>query len=186
MLKTHRREKLLNAIIFFAANTHKCGKTKLYKLLYLLDFSHFSETGRSVTGLEYYAWEKGPVPVRLNEELDEPSDDLFDAIQIEPEQVYHHQRLNVVPKRGFDPSHFSKRELRLLEQVSAAHRHSTADEMVKVTHVKNGAWAKVWRDGEGQNAHISYALALDGVQDRERLDKAAQEYDETRKRVGSL
>ena len=41
----HHREKLLNAIVYFANHTKSCGKTKLYKLLYYLDFTHFKETG---------------------------------------------------------------------------------------------------------------------------------------------
>src|SRR3990172_2038157 len=41
MLLSHEREKLINAIIFFADNTRFLGKTKLCKLLYFLDFGHF-------------------------------------------------------------------------------------------------------------------------------------------------
>ena len=59
MLIDHHREKLINAIIFFLQNTKYCGKTKLFKLLYLLDFMHFRATGRSVTGMKYYAWGHG-------------------------------------------------------------------------------------------------------------------------------
>lgn len=65
MIKTHEREKLINAIVFFAANTEHCGKIKLLKLLYLLDFEHFRQTGYSVTGMEYHAWKMGPVPTDL-------------------------------------------------------------------------------------------------------------------------
>ena len=32
MIKTHEREKLINAIVFFAANTEHCGKIKLLYL----------------------------------------------------------------------------------------------------------------------------------------------------------
>lgn len=39
MLITHEREKLINAILFFAEHTAHFGKTKLFKLLYLLDLS---------------------------------------------------------------------------------------------------------------------------------------------------
>lgn len=186
MLNTHRREKLLNAIVFFAANTRNCGKTKLFKLLYLLDFEHFKVTGRSVTGLDYYAWEKGPVPIKLDGELDEPSGDLFEAVRIEPEQVVNFQRLNVVPQRAFDPAYFSKRELRLLEGIAAAYSQANAGDMVGVTHAENGAWDKVWRDGEGKNQLIRYELALDGVADRARIEQAALEYSETIKRVGAV
>ena len=185
MLKTHHRDKLLNAIVFFAANTQNCGKTKLFKLLYLLDFEHFKTTGRSVTGLDYYAWEKGPVPIRLDGELDEPSGDLFEAIRIELEQVVNFQRLNIVPQREFDSAHFSKRELRLLEEIVVEYRLANAADMVEVTHAENGAWDKVWRGGEGQNQRIAYELALEGVADRARVEEAAHEYTETLKRVGA-
>ncbi len=32
MIKTHEREKLINAIVFFAKNTRHCGKTRLLYL----------------------------------------------------------------------------------------------------------------------------------------------------------
>lgn len=185
MLKTHRRGKLLNAVVYFAANTLNRGKTKLFKLLYLLDFEHFKATGRSVTGLDYYAWTMGPVPVELNGELDEPCGDLFQVIRIEPEQVIDHQRLKIVPQKEFDPSHFSRRELRLLAGIAEAYRHADTGEMVEATHAENGAWDKVWRDGVGQNQKIDYSLALDGVADRERIEQVAREYDETLRRIGT-
>jgi len=62
MIITHQRDKLINAIIYLSSNTNYCGKTKLMKLLYFRDFKHFRQTGKSVTGLDYYAWEMGPVP----------------------------------------------------------------------------------------------------------------------------
>lgn len=185
MVKTHHREKLLNALVYFAAHTRGCGKTKLFKLLFLLDFEHFKATGRSVTGLDYYAWERGPVPVQLNGELDEPSGDLFQAIRIEPEQIGNYQRLTVVPQRSFDPSHFSNRELHLLESIAAAYSHANATDMVEVTHAENGAWDKVWQDGDGQNQLIRYELALEGLPDRERIEQAAHDYAQTLKRVGA-
>lgn len=73
MLINHNREKLLNAIIYFLKNTKYCGLTKLCKLLYYLDFMHFRETGRAVTGLDYFAWDFGPVPQTLYFELKSPS-----------------------------------------------------------------------------------------------------------------
>ena len=48
MLVSHERGKMINAIIYFADHTRHLGKIELFKLLYLLDFEHFSQTGRSV------------------------------------------------------------------------------------------------------------------------------------------
>jgi uncharacterized phage-associated protein len=84
---THEREKLIQAINFFARNTRKCGKTKLFKLLYFLDFEHFKLTGRSVTGLSYNAWKMGPVPVALFNEIEQPGDDLAKVVQFREIQL---------------------------------------------------------------------------------------------------
>ena len=65
---------------------------KLFKLLYLLDFEHFRQTGRSVTGLEYRALKMGPVPSELFQQWDALDDDLVGAIRIVPEQVIDYWR----------------------------------------------------------------------------------------------
>ncbi len=52
--------RLYNACIYFLKNTKYCYKTKLFKLLYELDFKHFELTGSSVTGQKYVAWQFGP------------------------------------------------------------------------------------------------------------------------------
>lgn len=61
MLTNHERQKLVEAVLYFATNVKKLGKVKLFKLLYFLDFEHFRDTGRSVTGMDYVAWKMGPV-----------------------------------------------------------------------------------------------------------------------------
>jgi len=122
MLISRDREKLVNAIVFFAGNTRYCGKTKLFKLLYLLDFHHFRETGRSVTGLEYRAWKHGPVP--------------------------------------FDDSHFTKRELRLMQELAERHRDDMTPLLIGLTHEERGPWDKIWDGGRGNEARIPYALAV--------------------------
>lgn len=161
MIVTHEREKLINAILFFAHKTRYLGKIKLFKLLYLLDFEHFRQTGRSVTGLEYRAWKFGPVPVEVMQEWDELEPDLAAAIAIKPEQVIDYQRETVVPRLPFDDSHFTKRELRIMDELALRWRETHSPRMIDVTHAENGAWSKVWRDGFGMDAIIPYPLGLD-------------------------
>lgn len=185
MIVTHHRDKLIQAIIFFAKHTKHCGKTKLFKLLYLLDFEHFKQTGHSVTGLNYYAWEKGPVPVALEDEWDEFKPDLASAIRIKPESLFSYSRQTVVPQREFDDSYFSKRELDLMRQIAEKYRGHFANDMVDVTHAENGAWDKVWAGGEGHNQPIDYKLSLEGSPVKDQIEKAAEEYNELVARVGA-
>ena len=116
MLISRDREKLINAVVYFASNTRHCGKVKLFKLLYLLDFAHFRETGRSVTGLDYLAWKMGPVPFALMQEWDELESDMAKAVSIVPEKVIDFIRERVVPNIAFDDSLFTRRELRLMKE----------------------------------------------------------------------
>lgn len=161
MLVTHEREKLINAILYFAHNTRYLGKIKLFKLLFLLDFEQFRQTGRSVTGLEYRAWKFGPVPVEVLQEWDDPEADLAAAISIRPEKVIDFVRETIVPLVPFDDSHFTKRALRTMEELAARYRDTYSPTLIDVTHAENGAWAKIWQDGRGMNEAIPYALALD-------------------------
>lgn len=185
MINTHHREKLIQAIVYFAQNTQHCGKTKLFKLLYLLDFEHFRQTGRSVTGLSYFAWKMGPVPVAIDEEWNEFEPDLASAIRIKPEPQFDHTRQTVVPIVKFDDSHFSKRELRLMEQIANSHKTQWAKDMVDVTHAENGAWESVWDGGRGFNQRIDYALALNDDPNRAHIEQSSKEYQSLLGSVGS-
>jgi uncharacterized phage-associated protein len=176
MLKTYQREKLINAAVFFAENTRHCGKIKLIKLLYLLDFEHFRQTGRSVTGLEYRAWKLGPVPAAFYEEWDALEPDFAQAIDILPIKVIDHTREQVVPKRPFDDSHFSRRELALMAGLVDRFRDDYSKPMVNVTHIERGPWAKIWDDGRGAHERIPYSLAIaDNDPDREAILESATE-----------
>jgi len=171
MLITHEREKLLNAIIFFANNTSYLGKTKLWKLLYFLDFEHFKETGRSVTGMEYNAWPMGPVPVALHNEVDAPKPDMAAKIQFGKKEVNgNNQMLTVTPLAEFDPSHFSKRELRLMERLASDFAKTKADDMIEATHLENQPWHKIYNELGLKQQSIPFELALRAQEEGELRD----------------
>lgn len=177
MLVSRSRDKLLNAILYFAEHTRGLGKIKLFKLLYLLDFEHFRQTGRPVTGMEYRAGKMGPVLAELVQVWDDLDADLAEAIEIRPEKVYDYVRENVIPKRRFDDAHFTPRELRILYELAERYAEDLSEKLIDVTHDENGAWARVWQDGAGSDQVINYRLALsEGDPNREAILQAATEY----------
>lgn len=172
------RNRLINAVVFFAENVRYCGKIKLFKLLYLLDFEHFRQTGKSVTGVEYQAWKFGPVPIELMEEWDDMSDDIAHVVHIEPELVIDYVRDAVKVNEGvkFDADDFTPRQLRIMEELAAKYRETYSPTLIDVTHEQNGAWDKVWQGGHGAHHVIPYELAVgDGVPEREELLAVAAE-----------
>lgn len=178
MIVSHHREKLVNSIVFFAANTKYCGKIKLIKLLYLLDFSHFRLTGLSVTGLDYHAWKLGPVPIDVYQEWDAPGSDLAAAIEIVPEKVIDYFRELVVPRKAFEPGMFTKRELSLMQDLASRFREEMTRPLINFTHVELGPWDKIWDSGRGQNERIPYNLAIpDDDSNRSAILEAARNYE---------
>lgn len=184
VLKDHSREKLLNAVAYFVQNTKPCGKTKLYKLLYFFDFQHYTETGRSVTGLEYYAWPKGPVPRALHEEIALPAQDFAAQFTVENLVLRNgNEMLKLTPTKPFDPSHFSKREVRILEALAKEFRTSTADQMIEATHVENLPWHQVYEKEGRRQELIPYELAL-RKGDRDLAVGAIREHEEFNENYG--
>ena len=178
MLISRNRQKLIQASVYFASNTQGCGKVKLFKLLYLLDFAHFRETGQSVTGLDYVAWKLGPVPVELAQEWDQLDPDMAAAIEIMPEKVIDHVRELVVPKTQFDDSLFTRRELSLMQRIVEQHAKDLSKPMVNVTHEERGPWATIWDNGRGLNDRIPYTLGVaDSTPNRDAVLEAAREYE---------
>jgi Protein of unknown function (DUF4065) len=141
MIVSHNLEKLINTVNYLAQQTKYCGKIKLIKLLYLLDFEHFRQTGRSVTGLDYHAWRMGPVPVDFYQEWDDLAPDLVDAITIVPKQVIDYVREEVTPRKSFDDRHFSKRELRIMENLAVRFRDDYSRPASTAAHMPATTWA---------------------------------------------
>jgi uncharacterized phage-associated protein len=139
------RQKLINAVIFFASNTKFCGKIKLFKLLYLMDFEHFSQTGKSVTGFEYQAWKFGPVPTDLMEEWEEFGQDLAQAVHIQSEKVIDYERQSVMVNDGviFNDEPFTPRQLKIMQALADKYHEAYSPKIIDVTHEQNGAWDRV-------------------------------------------
>jgi uncharacterized phage-associated protein len=177
LLRNHQREKLINVMVYFAQNTQKCGKVKLFKLMYFLDFEHYKQIGRSVTGLNYYAWPMGPVPVDLYAEFDVPAADMLSRVQFDPIPVKNGLMIYIKPVAEFDNSYFSKRELRIMEQLVSQYYETSAEEMIEASHLEHKPWQRVYiQEGKKQQL-IPYEYVLT-PKEKEVISELSQEHQE--------
>jgi len=161
MLVDNTKNKLVNAIIYFIENTKYCRKTKLFKLLYFLDFQHYKEVGRSVTGLNYYAWPKGPVPRKLHNEMDKPNSDILNYIAISHSRHPNGGKMTkITPKAAFSDVFFSKRELRILKNLANEYKTTLTNDMIEATHLENLPWHKVYEEEKNKQGLIPYKYAV--------------------------
>lgn len=154
---SYAREKLLNAIIYFANNTKYCGKTKLYKLLFYLDFTHFKEAGHSVTDLDYFTWDLGPAPQKLHKEFEHQTQDIKEHVAL---IGFPDSFVGIKAKKPFNGKHFTKRELRILKNICEIFRDAKAEHMVEASHMPNEPWDTT-KKSKGMYSLIDYSLALD-------------------------
>jgi uncharacterized phage-associated protein len=165
-----RQEKLIHAATYFLKKTKYCGKTKLCKLLYYLDFMHFRETGRSVTGLIYQAWKFGPYPPDFGGSLDTSAETGFPLVAVKSETGF----TEIKSKVTFDPDWFSPREMKLLGKVAEIFQEAKAEHIVEASHLPNHPW-DITRKDKGDLAEIDYMLALDSGSDSISLEEALEQ-----------
>lgn len=144
-----------------------------------MDFEHFSQIGKSVTGFKYEAWKFGPVPTALMEEWEELSPDLAQAVHIVPQKVFDYDRLTVQVNEGvqFNDEFFTPRQLKIMHSLAKKYQDTYSDELIDVTHQQNGAWDKVWQNGSGAQQTIPYQLSLaeDAQNRKDLIDIGAQQ-----------
>jgi uncharacterized phage-associated protein len=159
------REKLLNAILFFAEKVKFPYKIKLFKLLYYFDFKHLEVTGRSVTNTEYVAWKFGPVPKTLYDEIknERVPEDFKDALELKrAKEEDGIETIKFIAKQKPDMSVFTPRQKKILENLVEMFWDATAKMMVDATHEPNRPWQKTLK-AKGEGALIDNDLALSKV-----------------------
>jgi uncharacterized phage-associated protein len=160
-------QKILNGIKYFIIKTKNVGRTKLFKLLYFLDFMHFKKYGTSVTGYEYYTFSFGPVPQKLYNQMKDnnlPASFKEHLVCIEEkmdneEDDYKQFKFKLKNKK-IDLEWFSPNELEILEQVAFIFKDVPAKSMTEITHLHNSPWSKTVEE-KGMGKFIDYFLALD-------------------------
>ncbi len=180
------REKLINMMIFFLKNTKMCGKVKLFKLFSFADFLHFKQTGKSISGLDYYAWKMGPVPVKLFDELKNPPQDLLKYFvipsqeELERNQEDDKQFFDIKCKKKFKDDLFTERELSILKKIAYIYKETNAKDIIEVSHLKNQPWYTTYHK-IGKSKKIDYFLALDDSEEslpkdivRERIEEITE------------
>ena len=129
-------QKMHAAIQFFCRNikNQSLGRTKLAKLLYYVDFDHFEQYDRPVTGATYKHYPMGPYPQEMMSEIKQ----LRNTGQLEEtEQAsgpYPQYLYTVPPDATVDLGIFETSELQTLIDVANKWQQLSATELVAATH----------------------------------------------------
>lgn len=132
-------EKLGNGIIYLAERIRPLYKTKLLKLLFLLDEGSVKRSGIPMFGLDYQAWRMGPVAKEVYVDINDGVTLLKDYIRV----VRDDRGGRIEAVRPFSDDEFTERDLQLLGWITEANTRASSQELIDVTHDPNSLWYKL-------------------------------------------
>jgi len=134
-----KKEKLANTIIYFAEKIPKLSKTKLIKLLYLLEESYVKKYNIPFLDIDFEVWQAGPVNRETYIELSDDPVILKGYIDIEFDE--NNTYVKVVKK--FSDDEFSDNEIEMMDFIITYFGDKTAKELVNYTHRPGSAWYNI-------------------------------------------
>lgn len=132
-------EKIGNTIIYLAERIPDLSKTKLLKLLYLLEESCVKKYHLPFLNLEFEVWQAGPVARDIFIDLSDEPLLLKDYISLEKNV----DATFIKPVKDFCDNEFSDNEIAMLNLIVEHFGSLTATELVKRTHQKNSNWYSI-------------------------------------------
>lgn len=163
MSPKQQREKVYQAFAYFLAEDEVLYpfKTKLFKLLFFTDFVHYEKYGRAVTGLDYYAWENGPVPKEVWHDWENSAPEFIEHFYIKRIKIGAEKTAQTLnPRFKFDRKYFSNSELEIMKSLAKKHFKDSGAKMSEISHLETQPWSEVRNVRKQPDAHIPYELAL--------------------------
>jgi Antitoxin SocA-like, Panacea domain len=132
----HKRDRRFRELLLYVAretrDDPKCGRTKLYKILFYADFLAFRKRGTSISGQEYQRLQFGPAPKRVKPVIDQMiRERLCDWSN---DDYYGRLQKRLVPLRQPDLSVFSAEEIDDLQHVIRELRPFDATDVSVLSH----------------------------------------------------
>lgn len=142
----YQKEKIENAICFFASEHKKKARdylyqTFLYKYLAFFDFDSLQDTGQPALGLTYKAMEKGPVPIEIFENREVIKSECYRFVNLGENKYI----IEPIGKPNLD--YFSEYEIELLKRliIIFADKFVKTNEISEASHQSIKAWRKAYK-----------------------------------------
>lgn len=136
-----------NAAIYIAEHTSDLSKTKLLKLLYLMEERSALKYQQPFLGISYEVWQAGPVAKDIYIDLSDGAVLLSKYVKTELVKLDDGKDAQYIqPVSTFDDEDFSVYEIRLMDEVLKEYGDKTATELVDIVHRENTLWYQIAKE----------------------------------------
>lgn len=146
-------------MVYYFSSLLKPFTTKLNKLLFYADFLFFQKYKKSITGMNYIAIQKGPVPNKFDTLYDQARH--IDKVLVKFDANVMGCRFEGKESHSFNRDLFSDEELEVIKMVGDRFTYTKTNDMVELSHLE-----PAWLDNIEEMSLIpySYALTLMGIE----------------------
>ena len=128
--------KLGNTLVYLANNVGELSKTKILKLLYLIEEKSIKKFGYPFFGFNFQLWKFGQVLKDVYIDLSEDSPQILKDYITKADYD-----INLfIPIAEFNDDEFSDDDIYLLDSIAKFAKHKTAKDLVDLTHNDNSLW----------------------------------------------
>jgi uncharacterized phage-associated protein len=175
-LSKEQIEKIGNSVIYFSTRVGELAKTKLLKLLFLLEEDSIKKFGKPFFGLSYKVWQFGPVAEPIYQEL------TGEEIHIFKDYFKKNQFDEFEAVKEFNDDEFSDNDISLLDERVSFARNKIAKDFVNITHAQDSLWTRtakkhgVYEDLESKRIpktdySIDFSMLFEGDTENDILEK---------------
>lgn len=132
------KRKLGNVILYIASHVEDLIKSKLIKLMYLMEEAMVRQHQSPFLALRFEVWQYGPVAKEIYVGFSNTPTILREYVYTSATE----DGTYIYPNREFEPSEFKKEELEIMEYVIREYGNLKARELKDITHRPDGLWYK--------------------------------------------
>lgn len=125
--------KIGNTIIYLSQHMNDLTKTKILKILFLLEESSIKKYKTPFFGIDFQIWQHGPVAKDIYIDLSEETPTLLSDFIARKGEIF-------IAAKDFNDDEFSDNDMEVLDRVTTFAMSKTANELVKITHDSNSLW----------------------------------------------
>ena len=133
------KEKIGNTLIYIAERTPQLSKTKLLKLLYLMEKYMVKRYHVPFLAIPFEVWQAGPVAKDLFIDLSDGPFLLKDYVTTETKDSATY----IKAIKAFNDDEFSECEIEMMNEILRIHGEKTAKQLVEEVHQKHTLWYTV-------------------------------------------
>lgn len=136
------RQKLGNTLIYMAERTPQLSKTKLLKLLFLMEEYMVKRYHIPFLALPYEVWQAGPVAKDVFIDLSDSGELLQDFVTTEIKE----NGMYIKAIKPFCDDEFSDCEIEMMDEIIKKHGHKTAKQLVEEVHKEGSLWYEIAKE----------------------------------------